>query len=86
MVVVTVGNRTTITVGTLQRLLAGLPDGQPLLLVDDFGVPVEIADVHPLTVHDQDGVEILTLEFETTDNCCPFEDDDETRISTAGDD
>ena len=66
----------------LRRLIDGLPDDQPLLIIDDSGMAAEVEDFEPATVRDQDGVTILTLEIITGETSYGFDPDDETRIDT----
>lgn len=41
-----------LTVGQLKRVLNGLPDEQPLMVLDEDGFAAEIAEVHPQTITD----------------------------------
>ena len=71
----------TTTVGQLRRLLDGIPDDQPLLLIDPDGFAAEIDEIDPLTATDQRGTRILTLEF-TPGEVFGFDPEDGTRIDT----
>ena len=54
----------TLKVGVLRKLLAGLPDDQDMLIIDDDGCAVEITDIDPMTVVDEaTGQQVLTIEF-----------------------
>lgn len=61
----------TVTVSQIRRLLDGLPDDQKVLLIDDSGFAVEIADIEPLTVTDvATNEQVLTIEFVTVEDSC----------------
>ena len=75
----------TATVGDLRRILAELPDDQPLMVLDEDGCAAEISEICPATITDKaDGRQILLLDF-TTGDWYGFEPDDETKIDSRDD-
>lgn len=56
----------TLTVGDLQRVLAGLDPSQPLLLLnEENGLAAAVDEIHPVTLTDKaTGHQVLLLEFE----------------------
>jgi hypothetical protein len=56
----------TLTVGDLQKLLAGVEPSQPLLLINDKGAIVEVNSIHPEPATDKATDQpIFVLNFET---------------------